>query len=108
MRKATSSTMTASARRRYSGFALVARRAPTWAPATEPSSRRAARTISTALVVVAWTIVAIAVTNNVWNKEVPSHNLYASEWFIGWQDDVHGLQFTRDQVVRFDNAYIDS
>ena len=51
---------------------------------------------------------ALKSIQEVWNKEVPSHNLYASEWFIGWQDDVHGLQFTRDQVVRFDNAYIDS
>jgi uncharacterized protein (TIGR02186 family) len=36
MRKPTSSTMTASAMRRYSGFTLLAKRAPTCAPATEP------------------------------------------------------------------------
>ena len=32
----------------------------------------AASTTSTALVVVAWTIVAVAVTNSVWNSEVPT------------------------------------
>ena len=73
----TSSTMIASARRRCSGLNLVANRAPTCAPVTDPTSSRAASTMSTAFVVVAWTIVADAVTNRVWNSDVPTTALVA-------------------------------
>jgi len=54
------------------------------------------------------TVAALRQIQEVWNAEVPSHNLYATEWFIGWQPQVKGLKFTRDQVVRFDDAYLES
>src|SRR3546814_11128152 len=68
----TSSTMTASAMRRYSGFTRWAKRAPICAPVTLPSNSSPASTISTAPVDNAWTIVAAIVTNNIWNSEVPT------------------------------------
>jgi len=62
----------ASTMRSNSGLIRCARRAPYCAPITEPSSKRPASTISTERVVVAWTRVVTAVTNNIWSSDVPT------------------------------------
>ena len=72
MRKATTSTTMARIMRSNSGFIFCAKRAPNCAPITEPSSSSPARTISTELVVVAWTNVVAAVTNRICSSEVPT------------------------------------
>ena len=77
MRVPTSSTMIASSSRSHSGRNRPASRTPTCAPATEPSSSSPASTMSTALVVVAWIIVAAAVTNRIWNRLVPTTDAVA-------------------------------
>ena len=33
---------------------------------------------------------------------------YAGEWYIGYKDNVHGLVFTRESTLMFQNAYITS
>jgi len=42
-----------------------------------------------------------------WNEHVPGVWLHAPEWFIGWQDTVHGLTTTRAGVVLFHDAYLE-
>ena len=75
MRSAIASTITARARRRYSGRAFCANSAPICAPETEPISSSTASTISTALVVSACIIVVAMVTNRIWNSDVPTTTL---------------------------------
>src|SRR5690606_8603652 len=65
IRMATSNTIPASARRRYSGFIRWANLAPSCAPVTLPINSNPARTMSTALVVMLCIIVAAMVTNNI-------------------------------------------
>ena len=50
----------------------------------------------------------VTAPQNTPNPGPNAHNLYATEWFIGWKPEIHGLRFTRDQVVRFDDAYVES
>jgi hypothetical protein len=42
----------------------------------------------------------------IWNETVPSEMLYASEWLVGYKDNVHGLVFTRESTVMFHDAYV--
>ena len=51
---------------------------------------------------------AMATVQKVWNDTIPSAMFYASEWYIGYKDNVHGLVFTRESTVMFQNAYITS
>ncbi len=51
---------------------------------------------------------AMATVQKVWNDTVPSAMFYAGEWYIGYKDNVHGLVFTRESTVMFQNAYITS
>jgi peptide/nickel transport system substrate-binding protein len=53
------------------------------------------------------TTAALRAVQDVWNDDVPSQNLYASEWFVGWKPNVKGVKMTRDQVVRFDDVFLD-
>jgi hypothetical protein len=38
---------------------------------------------------------------------VPSVNLWSSEWFVGHQDNVHGLVMSREAEVLWHKAYIE-
>jgi len=41
------------------------------------------------------------------NEAVPAINLTSALWFIGWQDNVHGLNMNRESSVMFHDAYIE-
>jgi peptide/nickel transport system substrate-binding protein len=49
---------------------------------------------------------ALADVQEVWNETIPSVNFATREEFIGWSDDVAGIQPTADAVVFFDDAYL--
>ena len=42
-----------------------------------------------------------------WNEVVPSANLFASEWFNAYHDDVHGLVSNRDGTILFHDAWVE-
>lgn len=50
---------------------------------------------------------ALDVVQEIWDEEVPSVGLAATEEAIVWADRVHGLRFTSKAVVFFDQAYVD-
>lgn len=50
---------------------------------------------------------AMRVIQEIWNADIPSHVLYASEWFVAADSDVSGLEFTRDVTVLFEHAFIE-
>lgn len=43
----------------------------------------------------------------VWNEHVPAVWFRAGEWFVGWDDTVHGLTPSRAGVVLFHDAYVE-
>ncbi len=49
---------------------------------------------------------AMAEIQKIWNETVPSEMLYASEWYVGSKPNVHGLVFTREATVMFQDAYV--
>ena len=51
---------------------------------------------------------AMAKLQTRWNRDQPAAIYGASENVVGWDDDhLHGLVFNADDVVRFDQAYVD-
>jgi hypothetical protein len=38
---------------------------------------------------------------------VPAINVVSAEWYIGWQDDVHGLTMNRESSVMFHDAWVE-
>jgi peptide/nickel transport system substrate-binding protein len=50
---------------------------------------------------------AMLEVQEIWDEHVPAVWLRAGEWFIGWQDAVHGLALTRAGVVMFHDAYLE-
>jgi peptide/nickel transport system substrate-binding protein len=41
------------------------------------------------------------------NEAVPAVNVTSNLWFVGWQDNVHGLTMNRESSVMFHDAYIE-
>lgn len=50
----------------------------------------------------------LADMQEIWNRDVPVHNLLTAIETIIWSDDVHGLELTSKAVVFFDKAYLAS
>jgi peptide/nickel transport system substrate-binding protein len=50
---------------------------------------------------------AMTEVQEVWNETVPSAVLFAREDFIAYQDDVHGLRFSRDSTPVFHTAFLE-
>ena len=59
---------------KYSPFRTLVNFAPIWTPKTEPNKSIVASTISTVWFCEAWSIVVLAATKIIWNKEVPTTN----------------------------------
>ena len=50
----------------------------------------------------------MAQVQEVWNTDPPWAIFAASQWFMGWKDEVHGLVPTRDASMMFHHAYLES
>jgi peptide/nickel transport system substrate-binding protein len=50
---------------------------------------------------------AMANLQTVWNDIVPAANVFASEWFNAYHDNVHGLVSNRDGTILFHDAWVD-
>jgi peptide/nickel transport system substrate-binding protein len=50
---------------------------------------------------------AMAEIQEEFNEVVPAVNVVSAEWFIGWQDNVHGLTMNRESSVMFHDAWVE-
>ena len=53
-------------------------------------------------------IAAIKAIQELWNDTVPAAMLFATDWFVGHADEVHGIIPTREGTMMFQDAYIES
>jgi peptide/nickel transport system substrate-binding protein len=52
-------------------------------------------------------VAAMSDIQEAFNESVPAVNVTSNEWFIGWQDNVHGLNMNRESSVMFHDAWIE-